>query len=124
MLRIKSLNDGALLVIVRIASGRQHDTHSGTFVPVCLRGVKPAGQGQLAKLSQVRLQPHHDRLGFRVSKATVEFHYAGVAVLVNHESCVEKSDVGMAVTGHARDSRTNDLLHDPLMNSMTHHGCR
>ena len=63
---------------------------------MCLRGVKPAGQGQLAKL--VRSDCSRIMTGWAsVSKATVEFHYAGVAVLVNH-SPVEKPDVGMAVT--------------------------
>ena len=61
---------------------------------------------------QIGLQPHHDRLGFRVAHAAVEFQHLGRAVGADHDAGVEKAGVADAVGRHAFDGRMDHLAHD------------
>ena len=86
-----------------IAGRRHDDAERGTPVPFGLDLVEPAVDGGLQQSHQVGLQPHHDRLRFRIAHAAIELERLGTAGAVDHQARVEKTGERDAVGGHAVD---------------------
>jgi hypothetical protein len=71
---VRQAADGvALARRVRVVGGGEHDAERDAAVPFGFDLVELAGDGVLEQVEQVGLQPHHDRLRFRVAHAAVEF---------------------------------------------------
>ena len=83
--------------------------------------IQCAVQRAVAQTHQVRLQAHHDGLGFRVAKAAVVFDDPGLAVGINHQAGVQESGVVIAFGGHAGNGGQDYLLHNALVYRRIHH---
>jgi hypothetical protein len=101
--------------LVRIAGGGHHHAHRRAAVPFQFHLVERAVDGVFHHGQQVALQARHDRLGFRVAHAAVEFQRARVALRVDHQAGVQEAGEGDAVLGHALDGRVDDLAHHARM---------
>src|SRR5690606_7096230 len=91
-------------------------------VPFGFAAIKSAIESGGAQGHQIRLQAHHDRLGFRVAETAVVFDHLGGAAGVDHQSRVEETDVGIAFLCHAANGRHNHFVHYALVNRVGHHG--
>jgi hypothetical protein len=69
------------------------------------------------------LQAQHDRLGFRVTKATVVFDDFGCTLCVNHQPGIEEAGIGMAFTGHAVHGGLDHFAQDACMHLGCDHRC-
>src|SRR5690606_35399815 len=55
------------------------------------------------------------RLGFRIAETTVEFDDLGCAVLVDHQTGIQKAGVDVAFSGHTAHGRVDDFVHHALV---------
>ncbi len=78
-------------------------------------------QAAEAQLDQVGLHAQHDRLGFRVAKAAVELNHLRVALLVDHQTGVEETGIGVAFSGHAFHGWPDNPLHGALVDFVSNH---
>ncbi len=62
------------------------------------------------------MQAQHDRLGFRVAEAAVEFDDLRIAGFVDHQSGIQEAGVDIAFLGHAAHSRPDHQIHHALVN--------
>src|SRR5690606_21203402 len=118
------MNDLVALVIARVTPGCQHHAHCSTRVEGDVAAGKITSQCGFAQVDEVGLQAQHDRLGFRVAEAAVEFDDARCAFTVDHQAGVEEAHIGVALGGHATHGRHDDFAHHALMNLGRDHGCR
>ena len=109
---------------VRIVGSSEDDAERDATIPFGLDLVERAGDGVLQQVDEVRLQPHHDRLRFRVAHAAVEFERFDSAILADHQPGVEEAGVGDAVAFHAAYGRQDDLAHGFGVDFRSHHRSR
>ena len=112
---IQTFDDIALGVVARVATGGQHHAHGRTRVPGRFDLVQRLGQGSLDQQHQGAFQAAHDRLGFRVAEAAVEFDDLGLASLVDHQAGIEEAGVDVAFAGHAAHGGVDHLVHHALV---------
>ena len=84
----QAVNNIALAGLQRITMRGHHYTQGRTAVPLQLDLVQASRSGSHHHFKQVGFQAHHDRLGFRVSHAAVEFQRFGLALRINHQACI------------------------------------
>ncbi|CSB11544.1 Uncharacterised protein [Vibrio cholerae] len=75
----------------------------------------------MAQLNQIRLQTHHDRLGFWVTKAAVVLNHFRCTSAINHQTRVEEACVGVAFGCHAAHGWVNHFTHYAIMDVLCHH---
>src|ERR1700719_2816242 len=109
---VESADWVALAVRVRIAARGHHYTERRARVPSDLRPLQATLQCCLAQVDEIALQPHQNRLCFRIAESAVEFQYVGRAVRRNHRPPQEETKVGVAVLSEAFQGRFNHLAHD------------
>ena len=101
---------------------RGHDhAERGAAVPFQLDLVKTARRRGHHHLVQIGFQPHHDRLGFRVTHAAVEFERRWLALCIDHQAGIQKASEGNTVFFHALDGRQNNLAHGAAMHRGRYH---
>ena len=110
-----------LLGVSGIVGGGQHDAERDAAVPFGFDLVEAAVDGGFEQGDEVALQAHHDRLGFRVAHAAVEFQHLERAVRLDHQAGVEEAGVGNAVLLHAVDGRHDDFAHRLGVDFRRHH---
>ena len=113
----------SFLVIIWISAGCQHDTQSRTRIPARVLIGERSVDRCFADCRQVRLQSHHDRLCFRVAHAAVELYDLRRSVFHDHQPRVQKTEVVNAVLSHAIECRTNNEIHDLLLDIVGHYRC-
>ena len=86
--------------------------------------VQRAVDAMLQQIDEIGLQAQHDRLGFRIAKAAVEFDHLRVALLVDHQTCIKETGVGITFRRHAFYSRPDDAIHRALMHFISDHRSR
>ncbi|MNC86314.1 hypothetical protein D3C83_19660 [compost metagenome] len=64
------------------------------------RRVETAAEREFDQRGEIALEPHHDRLRFGIAHAAVELEHPD-GVVGDHQSGVEKTDVGCAIFFHA-----------------------
>src|SRR6185369_12729543 len=100
---IETGDDIAAARVAGIAGGGEDDAERDSPVPLRVDPVERAVDSVLEEIDQVRFEPHHDRLGFRVSQTAVEFERRWIAGGVDHHAGVEESGVRYTVGSHAVD---------------------
>src|SRR5262249_54334791 len=81
----------ALPGLVRIAGRGQHDSQRSAAIPFRFDAVELSVERVLYEVDQVRLEPHHDRLRFRIAHTAIEFERAGRARGIDHDASVEEA---------------------------------
>ncbi len=112
-----------LTVTVGVAARRHHDAERRARVPAGVGGDQSAGERRLAEVDQIALQPHQDRLGFRIAESTIELEHIGRAVRGDHQSRIEKSQVGVAVRAQSAQGRLDHFVHDARVQRGRDDGC-
>ena len=115
------LDDIALARGVGIARCSKHHPEGNPRVPLGLDLVQPPRDRVLEQADQIALEPHHDRLGLRVSHAAVELEHFDAAVRTDHQAGIQKADIRRAIRLHSEYRWLNDLAHDLGVNRGGHH---
>ena len=107
----------ALLVRARIAFAGHHHADGRSRVPLERRDlVEPAVDGGFEDIEQVALQPHQQRLAFRVAETDVEFEHLA-ALVGHHQAGVEDAAEGPPRSFHLVHGGDQDLLLDRCQQS-------
>jgi len=113
--RIQTGDDVAPAILIRIALSCHHHPERDAGIPANLGTLQSVVERRFAKIDQVAVQPHQNRLGLGIAEAAVEFEHVGSTVCRDHEPGVQKSGVGSTVCREASERRPDHLGHDALM---------
>ena len=120
-------NPGNQIVLarcIRITGSGHYHAQCGAAVPFQFDGVERAVDGMFHHHQQVGFQARHDRLGFRIAHAAIEFQRLWIAVVVNHQACIQEAAERDAVLGHTLHGRRNDLAHHAGVQRRSNDRCR
>ena len=97
-------------------AGRSHDNAKRrAAIPFQFDGVERAVDCMFEYRQQIRLQARHDRLGFWIAHAAIEFQCLCVALVIDHQAGVQKAGEMAAVFRHAMDGGDDDFPHHACM---------